>query len=236
MIKLQKLTPKAEAEFKKICQTKDLFEYELKIEDFKTSNVELDIEIDKTKIFNNKFELVEYLYSKLKDLEIIENSIWHFLVIVYYKQLISSKVKNGVGKGLDRFFIKKERTYYPHTHLLKAPFDFYSFYTTTPQDINFLLLNPVNEGGQLLLEIIKRQDIMKNKNFIEVVKTILYDKRKKKIKRGFKDGILRLIDLFKQYERSYDLYSMPAKDILEKLIVKHKEFNKFKTGLFNKTF
>ena len=42
-------------------------------------------------------------------------------------------------------------------------------------------------------------------------------------------GFLRLITLFYQYERSYDLYSMPSKEIFDKLIDPLNDFDKFKS-------
>lgn len=77
---------------------------------------------------------------------------------------------------------------------------------------------------------------MKNGHFIEVSKKIFYDGKSRKIKRGSTNAIERLIDLFKQYERAYDLYSMPSEMILERLINKYKEFDKFKPRSLSKSF
>ena len=157
-------------------------------------------------------------------------------MIIYREQLLNSRLKNkGIGE-IGRFCIDDSKSYYPFTHLLKPVFDFYNFYNKETNLIEFLLLNPVNESGGLLLETTKRQDIMKNKNFIEVSKKIFYDDENREIKRGSTNAIKRLIDLFKQYERTYDLYSMPSKMILEKLISKHKEFDKFESGSLSKSF
>ena len=77
---------------------------------------------------------------------------------------------------------------------------------------------------------------MKNKTFVEVARTIFYDEKKKKNKPSSVDGVLRLVDLFHQYERTYDLYSMPSEYFIKNLLSKHPEFDKFKKGFLNKTF
>ncbi len=219
MIKLKKLTGRGNERFLDLCRKNDSSGSNFDIEKFTTEEISENIIIDPSKIFVNKLELGEYLYEKLKDIS-VENSVWHFLVIVYHKQLL----KDGKIGEIDRFYIDPQKSYYPFTHLLKPVFDLYSFYYDKKDLIDFLLLNPINETGQLFLETVKRQDMMKNQSFIQVSRKLFYDDKNKKIKRGIQNDLRRLIALFKQYERAYDLYSMPAEKILKNLITRHQEF------------
>jgi len=122
------------------------------------------------------------------------------------------------------FYIDPQKPYYPFTHLLKPVFDLYGFYDGEKTLIDFLLLNPVNESGRLFSETVKRQNLLRNENFIRASKNLFFDEGEKKIKTGIQDDFLRLIALWQQYERTYDLYSMPAERILQNLIGKHDEF------------
>ena len=133
-------------------------------------------------------------------------------MLIYHKQLL----KNGTELGEEkRFFIDTTDSYYRSRHLLKNTFDFYKFYHKNPSDIKFLLLNPVNENSDSFLQITKRQNIMKNKNFILVSKKLIFDAKKEKLKTGHDKLIARLIHLWQQYERTFDLYSMPYKQIIK---------------------
>ena len=192
MIKLRKLSKTSEKKFKELCK-KDSF-INISINDFELEDLDLSIEIDENKKFDDKYILAEYLYEKLKDIKEVNTQIWHFLVIVYYKQLLKN---NKIGE-IYRFFIDDKNSYYhsyyPARHLLKPVFDLYNLYNDNPGLIKFLLNNPVNESGQCFLEIIKRQDIMKNKNFIEVSNKI-FSKDNSKLKSGSVNGVFKTYNI-----------------------------------------
>ncbi len=223
MVKLRKLTAKESVQFQSLCKEDALLACNLDAGDFASGEILADIEIDPDREFDNKLQLGAYLYEKLGGVSSVDNEVWHFLVIVYHRQLL----KNGKIGQTDRFYIDPQKPYYPFTHLLKPVFDVYRFYHDKQTPIDFLLLNPVNESGRLFLETVKRQDIMKNENFIQASRSLFYDEENKKIKTGIEDDFLRLIALLKQYERTYDLYSMPAERILKNLIARHDQFHKY---------
>jgi len=246
MIKLQQLTQASNQDFLRIC------EGELQASSFDSVNFEFedidtkyDIDIDENKLFKSKFEFGEYIYHQLKPIPVIDTRVWHFLTIVYSKQLLNKNQQIG---EIDRFYISSYKTFYPFTHLIKPVFDLFRFYANDLNLIKFLLLNPVNESSGMFLEIVKRQELMKNKNFIEICKKIFYtqsitskNKSKKKhkkkqklknqlgyLKDGYSDGLQRLIKLYSQYERGFDLYSMPSNYFIDNYLVKHQEFDRFK--------
>ena len=224
MIRLKRLTKTADQNFKNICENwnPDAPENILDIQDFPAKDLSAYIQIDENKRFNNKFELGKYLYETLKGIDIDARS-WHFIVIVYHQQLLRKDRKIG---AVDRFYI----SYCPYAHLLKSTFDLYNTYHDNAELIEFLLQGPVNTANILFTETVKRPDMMKNEQFIRVCRKLFYKENEKKIKRGISSSIIRLIDVFKQYERTFDLYSMPAKIILQRLISKHKEFDVFRKG------
>ena len=155
---------------------------------------------------------------------------WNWLSLVYYRQLLNSH--NKIGQ-LERVFIIKNTSYYPYSHLLKTPYDickFYKFYSDQENKlskIKFLLLDNINTNGTLFSEVVKRQDIMKNFMFIEVAYKLFYDENTKSLKKAIGKDIRRLIKIWKQYERGFDMYRMPSQEIINRLLVKHKEFSEF---------
>ena len=213
MISLGKLTREADEKFlQKLKESKE--DLNLNIEDFETKKID-EIEIDEKKIFKNKFELAKYLYETLPNTE-IETRVWHFLVIIYHQQLL----KKGKAGEIERFYYK-DSFHNKHIHLLKSPYEFYQLYSKKPDLIEFLFSNPVNENGAFFLEITKRPSIMRNRQFIKVCKQ-LFCKEGKIV--GSVDLLKRLITLFNQYDRTYDMYGMPSEKIISDLLTRHSEF------------
>ena len=236
MIPLRQLTRKGNSKFRRWCEKNDPSE-SLNLEVFQSESmsnlVEIDgivIKIDESKIFSNKFELGAYLYEKLEHCP-VNDRIWHFLTVVYHNQLLR---KDGSIGEFNRFYLKKQLKHRHSRHLLQPVFNLYSLYHKQPELIRFLLLGPVNEAAKVFLETVQRQDLMKNENFIRVSKRIFYDEKNNILKPKISQYFLRLIALFMQYERTYDLYSMPVDRILNDLINKHPEFDRFKSGFFTK--
>ena len=234
MIAQKRLTKKGSKKFKSTLEDfgeNDWKEVVLDWGDFDAEEIE-GSKMDEMKKFENTLELAKYLYEILGDEE-IEGDRWNFLSIVFYKQLLK---KDGKVGRLDRLLIDPEKYSYPFAHLLKAPYDLYRFYAEKPELIKFLLLHEVNVGETAFCEIVRNQEIMKNEKFIEVCKKIFYDGAERKLKRGTAGNIVRLIAVFRQYERTYDMYGMPSEMILSKLISPLKEFDRFKSGVLRKSF
>ena len=236
MISLRQLTPIGDKAFRTWCERNDPSE-SLNLEVFQSESmsnpVEINrmaIEFDENKIFSNKYELGAYLYEKLEHCP-VNDRIWHFLTVVYHKQLLR---KDGSIGEFYRFYLRKQLKHRQSRHLLQPVFNLYSYYHKQPDLIRFLLLSPVNETAVVFRETVQHQDLIKNENFIRVSRRLFYDEKKKILTKGITDYFLRFIALFKQYERTYDLYSMPDDRILNDLINKHPEFNRFKSGLFTK--
>lgn len=181
------------------------------------------IEIDKKKSFENKLVIGKYFLHVFPNEFFPDIKTWNWLSLLYYKQLLNVEKKIG---ALQRLFVDENFSYYPHTHLLKSPYDICKFYKDDLNKIKFLLLDKANINGSIYLEISKRQDIIKNHNFIEVACDFFYDKNTKSLKKGIskQSTVLRLIKVWKQYERSFDMYRMPSKKIINELLIKHDEF------------
>ena len=196
----------------------------LDIDKFKTEPTK-DIKINPNKIFKSKLELGKYLLTIFDNNHIEPNArIWGWLFLLYQKQFWNKYGKIGEVK---RVFYSTEETY-SYTHVLVPIYDICKFYKNDMEQIAFLLSEPINESGGIYLNTVKKQDRMKNINFINVAKRLFYDNKKKQFKRGREDGMDRLIELYNQYERGFDMYRMPSDYFINKIIRrKHKELRKF---------
>ena len=184
------------------------------------------IEVDKSKQFDNKLSVGKYFLHIFPDKFQPDIKIWNWLSVLYYRQLLNIQKKIG---ELQRLFISEYYSYYPYRHLLKVPYDICKFYKEDLDRVKFLLLDKVNRSGVLYRRIAENQDIKKNQIFMEIASRVFYDRNRKSIRQGIDitDAITRLIQVWKQYERSFDMYRMPSKEVIEKLLSRHDEFGQF---------
>ena len=233
-IKLQKLTLKGMEKLER-----DLEKYReennphINISHYESDEIN-SIEIDKNKSFDNKLSVGKYFLHAFPESFQPCIRTWNWLSVLYYRQLLNTNGKIG---ELRRLFVSENYSRYPYRHLLKAPYDICRFYKDNLDEMNFFLMDPVNINGELYNRIAENQDIRKNPTFLKVARRLFYDETTKSVKRrvGATKAIIRLIKVWKQYERSFDMYRMPSETAVRKLLVKHDEFAKFIHGS-NKVF
>ena len=95
------------------------------------------------------------------------------------------------------------------------------------KEIEFFLQDKVNANGVFYRRIAENQDIVKNPTFIKVARQFFYNEKTKTLKKDITNPIQRLIKVWKQYERSFDMYRMPSKEVINRLLIKHDEFGIF---------
>ena len=227
-MKLQKLTSKGMKQLKtdleKISK-ENIVNPIIDIKKYETKQVE-GIEIDKNKYFENKSSVGKYFLHTFSEGFQPDIQTWNWLSVLYYKQLLNIHRKIG---ELQRLFISESSSDYRYRHLLKAPYDICRFYKKNLNDFRFLLLDKVNINGELYRRTVESSEIRKNPEFMKVARQFFYDENTKSLKKniGIKESIIRLIKVWRQYERSFDMYRMPSKEVINRLLIKHDEFGKF---------
>lgn len=227
-VKLQKLTEKGmeklEKELEQFREKSDS-DIHININNYESQETD-NIEIDKDKLFDNKLSVGKYFLHIFPENFNPDIKTWNWLSAFYYRQLLTSYGKIG---ELRRLFISKNHFYYPHRHLLKAPYDICRFYKNKNalDEIEFLLQDKVNINGGFYRQIAENQDIIKNPNFIKTARRFFYNEKTNSLKRNITSPVKRLIKVWKQYERSFDMYRMPSEKIISALLVKHDEFGVF---------
>lgn len=224
-MKLCELTPRGNQKLKKDLERfrADTFP-KINIDDYEAKDTE--IEIDEDKRFRNKLDVGKYFLGVFQDTPPTPG-MWNWLSVLYFEQLLNTQGKIGELQRLlipDKFYFS-----YPFVHLLMAPYDVCKFYRNEINEIDFLLRDPVHVNGGLYLQTVKIQGIVTNHNFIRVARRLFYDENEQAVKKGSASdsGIIRLVKLYKQYERSFDMYLMPSEVVIDKLLRRHKEFARF---------
>ena len=198
----------------------------LNIDKYQSRAIDHNIDIDGEKVFANKLEAGKYFLELFSSYSPTAG-IWNWLSLVFYKQLL--KKENSIGTIQRLFVSPQRRSFYPFLNLLMPPYDICKFHKDHLSQIDFLLSDPVNVNGTIYEETARRSDIVKNINFMKVARELFYDSKMKKIKpvRGKRKGILRLIKIYKQYERGFDMYHMPSDKMIEIIKERHREFDIF---------
>ena len=186
------------------------------------------VKVDENKFFTSKMSVGKYFLHIFPDKFNPCPGTWNWLSVLYFQQLLPNQT---VG-DLRTIFVPKHHSFYPYRHLLKAPYDICKFYKnyigeeSWSKEIDFILMDNVNISKELYRRIAESQDIVKNHEFIKTARKLFYNEQKKSLKRKVPDGIKRLIKIWKQYERSFDMYRMPSQHFL-KLLNQHEEFLPF---------
>ena len=227
-MKLQKLTSKSmkqlKADLEKISK-ENIANPIIDIKKYETEQIE-SIEVDKNKQFENKLSVGKYFLHIFQEKFQPDIQTWNWLAILYYRQLLNTHKKIG---ELQRLFMSESSSDYQYRHLLKAPYDICRFYKKNLNNFRFLLLDEVNINGELYRRTVESSEIRKNPEFMKVARQFFYNENTKSLKKniGIKESVIRLIKVWRQYERSFDMYRMPSEKIISNLLIKHDEFGKF---------
>ena len=230
---LRKLTAKGMDKLEKDLEQikeNDILNPHIMIDKYESEAVK-NIYIDKNKIFEDKLSVGKYFARVFSNGFQPCIGVWNWLAVFYYKQLLNSR--GAIGE-LQRLFVPENFYRYNFRHLLKGPSDVCMFYKKNKEEadlneIRFLLMDKVNVNGEFYRRFVERPDMRKNLCFIQIAKMLFYDEETKGFKKNFnvKEHMSRLIKVWKQYERSFDMYRMPSEEIVNKLLRKHDEFLQF---------
>jgi hypothetical protein len=186
------------------------------------------ISIDKTRQFNSKMELAEYLQScfegaGLKREDVLPlNGLWTWLAYIWFDQL--APITNpATGERVIREDAKyicssDYRDYY--RHLVSGPYSIYSLHGA--DNSNIFLYSRVNEHNDFIEQFASRQFIISHKNIVEAIHRLYFDCQRRQPKKGAQSrkklgNIRRFVSVIQQFELTYDIYTMSADSILKLL-------------------
>lgn len=181
------------------------------------------------RLFVDRFAAGEYLYSLLKDSNILnldnDRGIWAWLSAFYFDQLCP----DGTKPGMDYRWIpavNSFRNYY--RHLLAGPYFIYRAHIENPLHAMAVLATPLHRPGDIVEQLASRQELVTNHSVMEAA-TRLYigeDGLPKPRAAGRGAGSARrLADVLTQLDLTWDLYDLSTEKLLELL---PSEFDEFK--------
>ena len=183
--------------------------------------------------FGSRLAAAQYIYEQLSGSEIQDPErdagIWAWLALFYFDELCP-RDRDGrlVPKEKARWVpaIGDYKKYY--RHLLAGPYLIYKAHRDDPQRAIVLLCGPLHKPGEIVEQILGRQEMIANKAVVELASRLYYDAANGSFKRGAagKGGgsARRLADFVNQLDLTWDLYAMSADELMQMLPA---EFDRF---------
>jgi hypothetical protein len=156
--------------------------------------------------------------------------LWVWLTLFYFDQVCppDGNGRRKVG-AYARYVpaVTNHQKYY--RHLLAGPYRVLRAHRSNPDRALVLLCGPLYRPGDIVEQLVARQEIVTNPNAVEVATAIYFDPQRGSFRRGAAGkgagSARRLADILNQFDVTWDLYSMSVPDILAKL---PKEFDRFR--------
>jgi hypothetical protein len=184
--------------------------------------------------FANRMEAATYLDAALSPVRATDverdAGLWTWLTLFYFDQVCPAD-----GHGHRK--VRERARYIPavddyqkyYRHLLAGPYRVFRAHRADPSRALVLLCGPLHRPGEIVEQIVARQEVITNTHAVELATTIYYDPVSGSFKRGAagKAGgsARRLSDVLNQFDVTWDLYSMSAGELLAKL---PREFDRFR--------
>lgn len=190
-------------------------------------------ELDPKRAFNSRWEAAEYLNEVLDGLEPSADrdiGMWTWLTLLYFEQVCPAG-QNGSRKiGEQARYIPAPNAFQRfYRHLLLGPFLAYRAHLPHPEAARVVLASPLSVPGDIVEQLASRQELVSNLTVMRVA-TKLYVDDKGSLKRGAggkgAGSPRRLVDIFNQFDLTYDLYAMSSEDLFDLLPT---EFDRFRT-------
>lgn len=123
--------------------------------------------------------------------------------------------------------LNSHQTYY--RHLLLGPYSIYRYFESDPDSAMSVLGSDAARPGEVVEQLASRADIITNRRLIAAATRLYWDGSSKKMRPGSggkgPGSPRRLVEVFGQFDRTWDFHETPVDRILELL---PSEFEKFK--------
>jgi hypothetical protein len=191
------------------------------------------IGIEEFKEFKTRLEFGQYLTNifiskgiKRNDLIGKNEGLWNWLTYLYFDQFCPLQNGKRNIRETARYLCSSDYTDY-FRHYVANAYDIYSLHGLELSKI--FLYSPMHEISDLVEVFAAKQDIISNKNVVEVIYRLYWDKSTDSHKRGISTRIggdpRRLNKVINQLDLTYDIYNMNSDEIIKHL---PNEFDKWK--------
>ncbi|MDI6854372.1 MAG: hypothetical protein QME75_12305 [Deltaproteobacteria bacterium] len=189
-----------------------------------------DVELEQ-KNFQNRYELGRYLVPLLEQCDQrkinFDQGLWTWLALFFFDQLCPEGPDGKRKPDANENYILNPDRRRQYRHAVRTTFLFVREYG---EDVFFMFCSPAHKRGQITEDISARQYFLGCRGVIEAAGHLYYDPLRNSPKRGaaakYRSGTVRRFGIvLKQFERTYDLFSLSRQQVLELL---PREFDRFR--------
>lgn len=196
-----------------------------------SGELEWNVDVDDL-IFHSRYELGQYLTDRLAgcDQRAIQNDagLWTWLALFWFDRLCPAEPDGGRKPLRNDNYVLSDRHRDYHRHAIRTTWLFIRDHGETVQ---FVFSNPLSKRGELTEQLTARPYFLSCKGLMEAAYHLYNDLNRGTWKRGAAGNrpgsVRRFAAVLKQFELTYDLYSMHRDEILSLLPVR--EFSRFMT-------
>lgn len=195
-----------------------------------SSALELDLEVTNVS-FSSRYEMGEYLVEIFKGENINsylgDSGFWSWFALLWFDQLCP-KTNGRRSPNLEYNYILSSTYNHRPRHAIYMTWQLVSRYGS---DTLFLLGKPMSTRGEMMEQMMARQEIFSMEGVIKLASRLYLDPEKRTFRRGTttrgKAGCIdRYVSWLNQLKLTYDLFSMSKEDLEELL---PNEFDRFRS-------
>jgi hypothetical protein len=193
----------------------------------------IEIEVE-PRAFANRMELSSYLFKKLNGSGLLDidadRGLWSWLALFFFESLCpADRVGRRNPGNRARWILDPHNFQRYYRHLLAGPYKIFRAYWERPEVAMCLLCGVPDKPGDLVEQLVSRQEVITNTAIIGAATRLYYDAGSGKLKTGAgskgRGSPRRLVDVLQQFDVTYDLYSLNIEEVSQLL---PKEFDKFR--------
>ena len=173
--------------------------------------------------FASRFEAAQYLYEAFRSAEALaverERGLWAWLSLFYFDSVCPEwRGRRRPGEAA-RWVLNTQRLF---RHLLAGPYAIYKAYALHPEDAMIVLCQPVHRPGKFVDDLSWRRDLLTTPAVVAAATRLYYDGKTGKPRRRAQSATApgnfsRFIQILRQLDVTWDLYSLTADALLWRL-------------------
>jgi hypothetical protein len=191
-----------------------------------TRRIDPSLEIEQ-RVFGTRYSAGEYFFNLFRDSGLADverdRGLWAWLSLFYFEQLCPPDLKGKRRPGeRARWIPEIGVSWRYYRHLLAGPYRIYAAHSDSPGRALLVLCGPLRQPGDIVEQIASRQEIITNSGIMEAACNLYYDASSSRPRRGAasKQGrgtVRRFMDILNQFDVTWDLYSLEARDVIQML-------------------
>ena len=184
--------------------------------------------------FGSRYAAAEYFFTVFKGSALADiqrdRGLWAWLSLFYFDELCPADGRGQRKPGQNaRWILETGVSWRYYRHLLAGPYSIYAAHSDSPKRTLLVLCGPLHQPGDIAEQIVSRLWIISTAGMMEAVSGLYYDPSTNRPKRGAatKAGratVRRFADIMNQFDVTWDLYSLEARDVIGML---PSEFSRF---------